>query len=165
MNAGAFGQEIEHRIEKILILTPEGDLTDRPRSRLEFRYRYLGLAPGAIILKVYFKMSPGAPEIISNRIASYLNQRKEAQPLEYPSAGSVFKNPSGDYAGRLIEKAGLKGVRIGEAMISDKHANYIVNLGRARAEDVLSLIALARNKVEEQTGVRLETEIRIVGNE
>ena len=108
-------------------------------------------------------MKKEAAEIISKRITGYLKRRKRSQPLEYPSAGSVFKNPPNDYAGRLIEKAGLKGTRIGDAMISAKHANYIVNTGQARAEDILSLIDLAKETVKKETGIMLEEEITVVG--
>jgi len=164
-NAGAFDQEIESRIKKIIIVNPKGELWTRNRSRLEFSYRHLNIPPGSVIVKVYFETKKEAPEIISKRMAGYLKQRKRSQPLEYPSAGSVFKNPPNDYAGRLIEKVGLKGTRIGEAMISDKHANWIVNRGQARAEDILSLIDLAKETVKKETGIQLEEEIKVVGIE
>ena len=165
MNAGAFGHEIESRIKKIIIANRKGDLLTRDRSQLEFSYRRLSLPEGSVIIKVYLEMKKEEPAIISKRMATYLKQRKDSQPLEYPSAGSVFKNPPNDYAGRLIEKAGLKGARKGEAMISDKHANWIVNTGQARAEDILSLIDLAKETVKKETGIMLEEEIKVVGIE
>jgi UDP-N-acetylmuramate dehydrogenase len=97
-------------------------------------------------------------------VADHLKRRKATQPLEYPSAGSVFRNPPDDYAGRLIEEAGLKGKKIGGAMISPQHANYIVNTGGARAEDVLALMEMAKEKVRAETGIELEPEIRVVGH-
>jgi len=103
------------------------------------------------------------PELVAKRLKDCLAKRKTTQPLEYPSAGSVFKNPPNNYAGRLIEEAGLKGKRVGGAMISPKHANYIVNTGGASADDVLALMELARKRVREQTGIELEPEIRVVG--
>ena len=165
MNAGAFGHEIESRIKKIIIVNRKGDLLTRDRSQLEFRYRRLSLPEGSVIVKVYFELEKEAPGIISKRMTTYLKQRKRSQPLKYPSAGSIFKNPPNDYAGRLIEKVGLKGIRKGDAMISDKHANWIVNTGQARAEDILSLIDLAKEAVMKETGIMLEEEIKIVGVE
>ena len=96
-------------------------------------------------------------------MADFLKKRKETQPLEFPSAGSIFKNPPGDFAGRLIEKAGLKGARMGGAMISEKHANFIVNTGNASSKDILALIDLAKKRVREDFGVGLELEIQVVG--
>jgi UDP-N-acetylmuramate dehydrogenase len=100
----------------------------------------------------------------SKQTSLYLTKRKKTQPLEYPSAGSVFKNPPGEYAGRLIEISGLKGKKIGGAMISKKHANFIINTGKATAKDVLELICLIRETVNKKTGILLETEIKIIGN-
>jgi UDP-N-acetylmuramate dehydrogenase len=100
---------------------------------------------------------------VAERIKKYLKTRKETQPLEYPSAGSVFKNPPNDYAGRLIEKSGLKGEKIGGAMISKKHANFIVNTGGASAKDILALLCMARDTVKRETGIELEPEIKVVG--
>jgi len=105
----------------------------------------------------------GYYETVSARIAGCLKRRKETQPLEYPSAGSIFKNPLNEYAGRLIEQTGLKGKRIGGAMISNKHANFIVNKGGATATDILALINLAREEVKRKAGVQLELEIQVVG--
>jgi UDP-N-acetylmuramate dehydrogenase len=116
-----------------------------------------------VIVRARFQLKHESPEIVSNRVADYFTRRKESQPLEYPSAGSVFKNPPNDYAGRLIEQVGLKGKRVGGAMISPKHANYIVNTGGARAKDILALMELAREKVREETAIELEPEIRVIG--
>ena len=164
MNAGAFGKEIGGMVREIQMVTRKGDLVTRDRSNISFAYRELSLDKGSVIFKVVFKLDNESPEIITRKVADYLRKRKEKQPLEYPSGGSVFKNPPNDYAGRLIEMAGLMGKKIGGAMISPKHANFIVNTGGARAEDILALIDLAREKVREKTGIELEPEIRVAGS-
>jgi UDP-N-acetylmuramate dehydrogenase len=163
MNAGAFGEEVGGMVESIEVLTPEGKLTTKYRSELAFSYRNLSLPEKSIVVRASFRCVQRNREIVSRKVSDYLKKRKATQPLEYPSAGSVFRNPLNDYAGRLIEEAGLKGKRVGGAMISPKHANYIVNTGEAKADDVLTLIDLARQRVKEATGIDLETEIRIIG--
>ena len=163
MNAGAFGEEVESVIASIQVLTPEGKLTTKHRSELAFSYRNLSLPKKSIVVKATFRYERKSREMVSRKVLDNLKRRKATQPLEYPSAGSIFRNPLNDYAGRLIEEAGLKGKKVGGAMISRKHANYIVNTGEAKAEDVLTLMGLARQKVKEDTGIELETEIRIIG--
>jgi len=163
MNAGAWGQEIEGVVRDIEVLTPQADFTVQDRSKLRFLYRALSIPEGSLIVRGTFVLKPESPESIAQRLADYLAQRKQTQPLDVPSAGSVFKNPPGDYAARLIEGAGLKGQRIGGAMISPKHANFIVNTGGATAEDVQALIELAQERVQEETGTRLELELKVVG--
>ena len=164
MNAGAFGKEIGPRVREIRLVSQHGQLTARDRSLLRFSYRDLDLEAGVVITNVLFRLDRDSPKTVSARIAECLKKRKKTQPLEYPSAGSVFKNPLNDYAGRLIEQAGLKGKRIGGAMISNKHANFIVNKDGATARDILTLINLAREEVRKTAGVRLELEIQIVGD-
>ena len=163
MNAGAFGREIGARVKAIHMITPRGDLVVMDRSQLRFSYRGLKIERGSVIIRVRFEVDIDAEEIVAERIEGYLKRRKQGQPLEYPSAGSVFKNPPNDYAGRLLEKAGLKGKQIGGAMISGKHANFIVNTGGGKAKDILALLYLAQEKVREETGVELEPEIQVVG--
>ena len=163
MNAGAFGKEIGSMVREIQMVTQKGELITADRSRLNFFYRGLSIQKGSVIVKVSFQLCHESPEAIAEKSADYLAKRKAEQPLEYPSGGSVFKNPPNDYAGRLIEKAGLKGERIGGAMISPKHANWIVNTGGAKAGDILALMDMAREKVREETGILLEPEIRVVG--
>ncbi|MDY6973333.1 MAG: UDP-N-acetylmuramate dehydrogenase [Thermodesulfobacteriota bacterium] len=163
MNSGAFGEETGERVRKIHVIGPRGNVAVKNRSQLKFSYRGLELEKGSVIIRVCFELNQETEGIVAERITGYQKRRKETQPLEYPSAGSVFKNPSDDYAGRLIERAGLKGKRIGGAMISDKHANFIVNTGGAKAEDVLALLDLAREKVKKETDIELEPEIRVVG--
>jgi UDP-N-acetylmuramate dehydrogenase len=163
MNAGAFGEEVEGVVKNIQVLTPQGVLTTRNRSELAFSYRNLSLPEKSIVVRARFRCVHKNREMVSGKVSDYLKWRKATQPLEYPSAGSVFKNPLNDYAGRLIEEVGLKGKKVGGAMISAKHANYIVNIGEAKADDVLTLMDLARQKVKENTGIQLENEIRIIG--
>ncbi|MDY7037710.1 MAG: hypothetical protein SV375_16300, partial [Thermodesulfobacteriota bacterium] len=142
----------------------KGDLVTRNGSTINFAYREPSLEKGSVIFKALFQLDNESPDIIARKMADYLRKRREKQPFTYPSGGSVFKNPPNDYAGRLIEMAGLKGKKIGGAMISPKHANFIVNTGGARAEDILSLIDLARRKVKEKTGMELELEIQVAGS-
>ncbi len=163
MNAGAFGKDMGSVVQEIQVLTPQGELASRMHAELVFSYRALSILEGTIVVSANLKFTRETPEIVSKRVADYLARRKATQPLEYPSAGSVFKNPPNDYAGRLIEEAGLKGERVGGAMISTKHANYIVNRGGASAEDVLTLLNLAKEKVRAVMGIELEPEIRVVG--
>jgi UDP-N-acetylmuramate dehydrogenase len=163
MNAGAWGREMEGVVRDIEVLSPQADFTVQDRSKLAFLYRALSIPDGSVIVRGTFVTKPESPESIAQRLADYLAQRKKKQPLDAPSAGSVFKNPPGDYAARLIEGAGLKGRRMGGAMISPKHANFIVNTGGATAEDVLALIELARERVQEETDTRLELELKVVG--
>jgi UDP-N-acetylmuramate dehydrogenase len=164
MNAGAWGKSTGDTVTTVEILTAGGDRRSLNRSQLHFGYRRAVLPEGAVVVKARFKGTPDRPEAIGERIREYLDKRKAAQPLEYPSAGSVFKNPPQDYAGRLIESVGLKGKRVGGAMISDKHANVIVNVGGASADDILTLMEMARHRVREQTGIDLEPEIKVVGD-
>ncbi len=164
MNAGAFGEEIAARVRKIHIIDKQGNLVVKDRSsELKFSYRKLDLEKGSVIVRALFRLTREAEGAVGRKILYYLKRKKESQPLGYPSAGSVFKNPPGDYAGRLIEKAGLKGTKMGGAVISEKHANYILNTGGAKAKDILDLMYLAQETVKKETGIQLETEIRIVG--
>jgi UDP-N-acetylmuramate dehydrogenase len=163
MNAGAFGKDMTSLVCKMEMVTPGGELVEMEGEKLSFGYRKLELEEGAVVTRVHLKLEKSTPEEVVERIRSYLSRRKETQPFEYPSAGSIFKNPPGDYAGRLIELTGLKGKRRGDAMISTKHANWIVNTGEASSRDILDLISLVRETVKERTGVNLELEIRIIG--
>jgi UDP-N-acetylmuramate dehydrogenase len=163
MNAGAWGMETGRVIREISMMEPGGGLLARNRAQLRFGYRSLSIPKGTVIVQVTLELVRDDPQAVSARMAKYLSRRKTGQPLEYPSGGSVFKNPPGDFAGRLIERAGLKGERIGGAMISPKHANFIVNVGGASAGDVLALMELVRKRVLERAGVELEPEIRVVG--
>jgi UDP-N-acetylmuramate dehydrogenase len=164
MNAGAWGKSTGDVVTGVEIITAHGEGVTKNRSEIQFGYRKAVLPRGSVVVRAMFKVTQDRPEAVGERVRDYLERRKATQPLDYPSAGSVFKNPPHDYAGRLLEMAGMKGKRIGGAMISDKHANVIVNVGGASAEDILALMEKARQKVREQTGVELEPEIKVVGD-
>ncbi len=164
MNAGAWGKETAESVQAVRMILPSDEVITLNEPELSFSYRHLLLPQGAVIVNVVFRCHAESRAAVSERLRHYVELRKAKQPLEYSSAGSVFKNPPNDYAGRLIEMAGLKGRRVGGAMISPKHANFIVNTGGARASDVLALMEMARQKVKADTGVDLEPELRVVGN-
>jgi len=166
MNAGTREREVKDVIAEVTLFDPaEGKVRQLDRGELRFHYRKTELPPGSVVLAASFDTTPDDSDAIRERQKKLLAQRRATQPVDQPSCGSVFVNPPGDFAGRLIEAAGLKGAREGGAQISELHANFIVNTGGARAGDVLRLIERARETVLAQTGVRLETEVRIVGAE
>jgi UDP-N-acetylmuramate dehydrogenase len=123
----------------------------------------LAIPPSWIILKGRFQLKKGKKEEILERVKSYSEMRKRKQPLDYPSAGSIFKNPKEGPAGKWIEEAGLKGFRIGQAMVSERHANFIINLGKAKAEDVVRLMEFVEKKIFEEKGISLKREVKVVG--
>ncbi|RMH51270.1 MAG: UDP-N-acetylmuramate dehydrogenase [Zetaproteobacteria bacterium] len=163
MNAGAFGQQLSDCVTEVELAAVDGTRRRVDRSALGFAYRTCRLPAGAVVLSATFRLRPDRPEQIRRRIRDMRARRGASQPLSLPNCGSVFRNPEGDYAARLIEAAGLRGHRIGRAEISSQHANFIVNLGGARSADVLALMELARERVEERFGIRLEPELRVVG--
>jgi len=163
MNAGAYGKEIGEQILNVGIVNSEGETKEMKHSQIPFAYRKASMPEKSIIYSVTIKLKKDKRELIKERIENNLNERKETQPLDLPSCGSVFKNPDGDYAGRLIEQCGLKGKCIGGAMVSPKHANYIVNTGNARSSQILELMEHVKRKVRDKTGIMLEPEIRVVG--
>jgi UDP-N-acetylmuramate dehydrogenase len=163
MNAGAWGSELKDILLSMTVMKENGDIVERPRSRLRFSYRGLVLPSKWIILKGEFQLKKGKKKEMVERIKSYSAQRRKKQPLDYPSAGSVFKNPAGGRAGRWIEEAGLKGNRVGQAMVSERHANFIINLGNATATDVIHLMEWVEKRVFEEKGVSLEREVKVVG--
>ena len=164
-NAGAWGGATADVLASVEIVTAAGEERTLSRREIPFRYRASGLPAGSVVTQAIFALALGDPTAIRRRISGYLVRRNASQPVEFRSAGSIFKNPPGDYAGRLVEQAGLRGTRIGNAMISAKHGNYIVNVGGARAADVLALVALARERVRSATGIDLELEVKIVGED
>jgi len=165
MNAGIPDHEIGDRVLEIEVVSPCGRRRSHlPRARLHFTYRALrGLAPGSVITSALLRVDRSTPQAVRAEVDALLARRGATQPLSVPSCGSVFKNPPGDHAGRLIEAAGLKGYRVGGAQISPVHANFIANTGGATASDVMELIRLAQERVREHSGTRLEREVRIVG--
>jgi UDP-N-acetylmuramate dehydrogenase len=163
MNAGAWGAELKDILLSVTLMREDGEIVERSRSRLRFSYRGLVIPSSWIILKGRFRLKKGKKEEILERVKSYSEMRKKKQPLDYPSAGSIFKNPKEGAAGKWIEEAGLKGVRIGRVMVSDRHANFIINLGRAKAEEVICLMEIVEKKVYEEKGISLEREVKVVG--
>lgn len=162
MNAGTREGELAPLTESVTLMRMDGELLTLGRDALRFRYRHADLPAGCVV-SVQFALTPAPTAQIEATMARMLQTRSATQPLHFPSAGCVFKNPPGDSAGRLIEAAGLKGCRLGGAQVSDRHANFIVNRGAARAGDVLSLIRHVGRQVEQRFGVTLELEVRIVG--
>jgi len=163
MNAGAWGAELKDVLLSMTLMKEDGEIVERPRSKLRFSYRGLVLPPSWIILKGRFQLKKGKKEEIFERVKSYSEMRKRRQPLDYPSAGSIFKNPKEGPAGKWIEEAGLKGFRIGKAMVSERHANFIINLGKAKAEEVIRLMEFVEKKIYEEKGISLEREVKVVG--
>lgn len=163
LNAGAFGSEIANHLESIQILDRYSTLETLNRKELQTGYRYINLPQEAIIIGAKFVLDDGNPKIMSAIQDKVIKNRRLKQPLSLPSAGSVFKRPPGDYAGRLIEESGCKGLRIGDALVSKKHANFIVNCHLASAQDVLRLIQEVKDRVIQRFGVELELEIHLIG--
>ena len=164
MNAGAYGGEIKDVLVRCTVLTRDHRIETRPAESLALAYRHSALMDSEeIVLSAKFALKPGDPEQIGAQMNDYMARRKAKQPLDLPSAGSTFKRPAGSFAGALIEQCGLKGARVGDAQVSEKHAGFIVNLGNATAGNVRALIAYVQRVVEMETGVALEGEIRTLG--
>jgi UDP-N-acetylmuramate dehydrogenase len=161
MNAGAFGGETWNHVESLLTIDRRGEVRTRPRTDFAIAYRTVR-GPAEWFLGATFRFEHDAESSMAT-IKAMLARRNAAQPLGVPSCGSVFRNPAGNFAGRLIEQAGLKGRRIGGAMVSEKHANFIVNAGDATAADIEALIDEVRATVQRQSGVHLELEVRVIG--
>ena len=162
MNAGAYGFEFRDVLVEVVIAGPGGSRTVG-RDELGLSYRHSALSPGEVVAQARFRLEPRAPVAIRAHVAELLAQRKATQPTTKRTFGSVFKNPAGESAGRLIEQAGLKGHRVGGALISTRHANFIENAGDATTADALALMAEARRRVQEQFGIALEHEVRLLG--
>jgi UDP-N-acetylmuramate dehydrogenase len=165
MNSGAWGVELKDVTSSITLMKEDGGILERSRPRLKFSYRRLALPPSWVILKGRFQLKKGRREEILERVKFYSEMRKKTQPLDYPSAGSIFKNPKEGPAGKWIETTGLKGFRMGQAMVSDRHANFIINMGKATAENVINLIEWVERKIYEEKGISLEREVMVVGEQ
>ncbi|MEK7846767.1 MAG: UDP-N-acetylmuramate dehydrogenase [Nitrospinota bacterium] len=165
MNAGAKDGEIKDVVKGVKIITANGETKTIQKKDIGFSYRHSEFPANSIILEASILLKNGKGKDIKKKMELLVKDRKSKQPLSSYSAGSVFKNPSGDFAARLIESAGLKGFEAGDAIVSHKHANFIVNRGRATAGDVMKLIEIVKEKVFVRTGVLLEEEIRIVGED
>jgi len=166
MNAGAYGSEIKDVVRKVRYVDPESmTVVERKVEDGDFRYRSsVFLERGYVVLEAEFELAPD-DGTEKQKLEEYLASRKKKQPVTLPSAGSVFKRPQGHYAGALIEQAGLKGVSVGGAQVSELHAGFIVNTGNATARDVITLIELIQKRVYEHSGVMLCPEVRIIGEE
>jgi len=162
MNAGAHGSEVRDILVEVRGLSLEGAPVTVPAGDIRFAYRSATYPAPLLVLEVVFALHADDPEAVAARRLAFHEQRLRTQP-KGRTVGSVFKNPPGDHAGRLIEAAGLKGFRIGGAVVSEKHANFILNDGGASAAELEALIRTVRERVRERFGVVLETEVRIVG--
>lgn len=161
MNAGAHGGQISDHLVDVEVLR-QGSLQTIPKQEAEFAYRSSGFQKD-VILAVRFLLPAGEKEELMKKKSELIKRRNETQPLSLPNSGSMFKNPAGSFAAKLIEQAGLKGKRVGNAQISEKHANFIVNHGGAKAADVVTLLELVRRTVYQNTGILLEPEVKFVG--
>jgi UDP-N-acetylmuramate dehydrogenase len=164
MNAGAFGGETWAHVVAVETVDREGRLHTRYPSEYRIGYRSVIGPPGEWFIAAHLRLEHGDAAAAQERIRKLLAQRGATQPTQQYSCGSVFRNPPGDFAARLIEAAGLKGIRIGGAQVSEKHANFIINTGGASAADIETLIERVRERVEQEHGIVLETEVRIVGD-
>ena len=164
MNAGAYGGEMKDIVTGATVLDPFGKVMHLDRKELDFSYRHSAVQDkGYIVAKVEFELERGDEEEIKALMADYAARRREKQPLEYPSAGSTFKRPEGNFAGKLIEEAGLSGYSLNGAAISEKHCGFVINKGGATASDIYKLIENVRDKVYKNSGIMLEPEVRMLG--
>ena len=164
MNAGAYGGEMRQVVHSAVVLFPEEGIRTLTGEELAFSYRHSLLTdrPDAVVLRAVFTLKPGEPAAIREKMDDLMARRKASQPLEYPSAGSTFKRPEGYYAAALIDQCGLKGLTVGGAQVSEKHAGFVINRGGASCDDVTALMAEIQKRVWEETGVRLEPEVKVI---
>ncbi|WP_196593174.1 UDP-N-acetylmuramate dehydrogenase [Pectinatus sottacetonis] len=166
MNAGAYGGEIKNVVKSVTAVTPDGKIVKYPADKLQFDYRKsIFQINNNIICEIEFALKKGLFAEINALMSELIKKRKTKQPLEFPSAGSTFKRPPGYYAGTLIDQTGLKGLHVGGAQVSTKHAGFVVNTGNATAKDVLALIVEIQKRVYEKHGVKLYPEVRLIGEE
>jgi UDP-N-acetylmuramate dehydrogenase len=162
MNAGTKLGEMKDSVKAVRMVNMKGQVVDLDAAQVKFKYRRT-LLPRGIVVGVWVQLKQGVRSEIERVVKDYLHYRRDTQPLAMASAGCVFKNPPNDSAGRLIEAAGLKGAHVGDAEVSVKHANFMVNRGQARAADVIALIGKVRSVIRRRAGVRLDLELKIVG--
>lgn len=166
MNAGAYGGEMKDVLEEVTVLTKEGELRTLKKEELHMGYRSSAIMrEGYIVLEAKLRLKQGEPEKIAGRMEELKEKRVSKQPLEYPSAGSTFKRPEGYFAGKLIMDAGLRGFSVGDAQVSEKHCGFVINRGEATASQVKELMEQVSAKVESMFGVRLEPEVRMLGED
>ena len=164
MNAGAYGGEMKQVISSVSVLFPEEGIRTLSGEEMAFGYRRSLLTdhPEAVVLHAVFHLPPGDPDTIRSHMRELMDRRRNSQPLEWPSAGSTFKRPEGYFAGTLIDQCGLKGLTVGGAQVSEKHAGFVINRGGATCADVEELIAQIQRQVLDRTGVTLEPEVKII---
>lgn len=166
MNAGAYNGEISEVIKSALVLESNGNIREFSKEELELGYRTSKvMKEGGIVLSATFSLEKGDSKLIKGRVNDLTEKRESKQPLEYPSAGSTFKRPEGYFAGKLIQDAGLKGYTVGGACVSNKHSGFVINKGGATAQDILDVIHHVQDEVMNQFGVKLDTEVRIIGED
>lgn len=164
MNAGAYGGEMKDILREVLVMDEQGKIFTLEKKELKLGYRTSAVKEkGYIVLAAVLELQPGDPEEIRGRMEELRQKRAEKQPLDMPSAGSTFKRPEGQFAGKLIMDAGLRGFSVGGAQVSEKHCGFVVNTGNATAGDVLTLIREIQKRVREKFGVELETEVKFLG--
>lgn len=164
MNAGAYGGEMKDVVRRVTVLTNDGEIRTYTGDEMQFGYRRSRIASeGSVVLEAELELQKGDPERIHARMEELKEKRLAKQPLEYASAGSTFKRPEGYFAGKLIEDAGLRGFRIGDAQVSEKHCGFVINRGEATASQILELIREVQKRVYENSGVRLEPEVKFLG--
>lgn len=162
-NAGSFGYEIKDVVKSVNLLMPDGDIKESSASDICFQYRSAKIPSDSIILSAVLSLRKDEPFEIKKRFTEFINEKKSKQPVSKPSAGCVFKNPKDIAAGRLIDDAGCKGMRVGDIEVSPMHANFFINTGKGTADDFLRLMDIVSKKVKEKFGIVLEPEIRIIG--
>ena len=164
MNAGAYGGEISDNLLWAELMDETGAVLRLERDRLKLSYRHsVMMEQSLVVLRAGFSFTKGDAMAITQKVAELSRSRKEKQPLEYPSAGSTFKRPEGYFAGKLIQDCGLKGFRVGDVMVSEKHSGFVINVGHATAADVMTLIRHVQQEVDRQFCVRIEPEVRMIG--
>lgn len=164
MNAGAYGGEMKDVVEEVTVLSGQGEILTLKKDELEMGYRTSVIArKGYLVLEAKLKLKKGKREEIAAVMEELKEKRTEKQPLEYPSAGSTFKRPEGYFAGKLIMDAGLRGFSVGDAQVSEKHCGFVINKGEATARQVCELMQEVIKRVEEVSGVRLEPEVKMLG--
>ena len=164
MNAGAYGGEISDNILWAELMDETGAILKLEKEHLKLSYRHsVMMEHPLVVLRAGFSFKKGDAAAISDRVTELSRLRREKQPLEYPSAGSTFKRPEGYFAGKLIQDCGLKGFRVGDAVVSEKHSGFVINAGQATAADVMALIRYVQQEVEEKFHVRIEPEVRLLG--
>lgn len=161
MNAGAYGGELKQVVTQVGVLTSSGEVEEWDAERCQFAYRHTAFSDGEnLVLWAKLHLEPGDGQAIRDKMKDLAGRRREKQPLDFPSAGSTFKRPEGHFAAALIDQCGLKGLRVGGAMVSEKHAGFVVNVGGATCADILRLMDEVRERVFQDTGVELEPEVR-----